>query len=159
MVMHRKSIVVGVIVLVVIATITIPYILAWRSAGADFQFSGFLLNPQDGNSYIAKMYQGWRGDIRFTLPYTADRGSGTYLFLFYLILGHIARLSDFSLIATFHAARGISALLMLLCLYRYLVHTLDQVRVRLFAFILATIGSGLGWVSILFGKFTIPMRP
>ena len=154
MVTYRERIIVGVVILFVIAAITIPYILAWRSAGVDYRFGGFLLNPQDGNSYLAKMYQGWQGDIRFTLPYTAELGNGAYLFLFYLVLGHIARLSGLSLITTFHVARGISTLLMLLCLYRYLVYTFEQVRIRLFAFILAAIGSGFGWFAILFGKFT-----
>ena len=48
----------------------------------------------------------------------------------------------------------ISALFMYVCLYRFLADTFDQVHMRLFAFVLATIGSGLGWVALIFGQFT-----
>jgi hypothetical protein len=154
MVVHRDRIIAGVVVLLVFVTISLPYIYGWRSAGADFQFNGFLLNPQDGNSYLAKMYQGYRGDIRFTLPYTAEKGNGAYIFLFYLLLGHLARLFSLPLVATFHVARVISAFLMYICLYRFLTHAFDQLHIRLFAFILAVIGSGMGWIALVFGKFT-----
>ena len=69
--------------LCVLLLVTIPYFLAARSAGTDYEFSGFLLNPLDGNSYLSKMFQGWEGNWRFKLPYTADPGEGAYLFLFY----------------------------------------------------------------------------
>jgi len=154
MVVRRERFLIGAILFLVLAGIAIPYLVGWRNAGENYVFTGFLLNPQDGNSYLAKMFQGWRGDIRFTLPYTAKRGEGAYLFLFYLILGRVARLIDTPLIAIFHLARVLSALIMYLCLYRFLVHTFAQLNVRIFAFILASIGSGLGWIALLFGGFT-----
>ena len=154
MLLRRERFLIGAILLLVLAGIAIPYLVGWGNAGKSHLFTGFLLNPQDGNSYLAKMYQGWRGATSFTLPYSVERGEGAYLFLFYLFLGHIARLFDTPLIAIFHLARGLSALIMYLCLYRFLVHTFAQVHVRIFAFILASIGSGLGWIALLFGGFT-----
>ena len=68
-------------------------------------FLDFLYNPQDGNSYLAKMYQGWEGNWRFVLPYTAEAGEGAYLFLFYILLGHIARVCGLSPILIFHLVR------------------------------------------------------
>jgi hypothetical protein len=154
MVVRRERFLIGAIIILVLAAIAIPYLVAWRNAGENYLFNGFLLNPLDGNSYLAKMHEGWRGDIGFTLPYTAEKGEGAYLFLFYLFLGRIARLFDISLIATFHLARVLSTLLMYLCLYRFFVHTFTQVHMRIFAFLLAAIGSGLGWIALLFGRFT-----
>jgi hypothetical protein len=154
MVIQRDRILAGLVVCIALIAINLPYIYAWQNTGSDYQFNGFLLNPQDGNSYLAKMYQGWRGDLQFTLPYTADKGNGAYLFLFYLLLGHLTRLLGIPLVVTFHATRVISGLFMYLCLYRFLAHTFDQVQVRVFAFILATIGSGMGWIALVFGKFT-----
>ena len=150
----RDRIFTGVLICLVLLAITLPFVYASQNAGQDYQFNGFLLNPQDGNSYLAKMYQGWRGDLQFTLPYTAEKGNGTYLFLFYLWLGHLTRLLGLPLVATFHAARVISGLLMYLCLYRFLSHAFEQAHVRLFAFILAAIGSGMGWIALVFGQFT-----
>src|SRR4030067_1335383 len=98
--------------------ITLPYLWAEKAAGQDFDFGGMLLNPMDGNSYLAKMYQGWQGNWQFRLPFTADPGEGDYLFLYYLMLGHLARLDGLSLLLTFHLARLVARLLMLLAPWR-----------------------------------------
>ena len=92
------------IILVLILT-SAPYYLAARGGGEDYVFAGFLMNPLDGNTYLAKMYQGYQGNWKYTLPYTAVKGEGAYLFEFYLFLGHLARLFDLPLIIVFHLAR------------------------------------------------------
>ena len=68
----------------VILMITIPFIYAFQKGSAEYGFGGFLINPTDGHSYLAKMRQGWDGSWKYQLPYTADPGDGAYLFLFYL---------------------------------------------------------------------------
>ena len=78
----RASRFVFVISFIVLCFVTLPYIFASSTAGSDFVFSGFLLNPLDGNTYLAKMIQGWQGHWRFILPYTADQSEGAYLFVF-----------------------------------------------------------------------------
>lgn len=68
--------------------VSLPYAWALAAGGDTHVFGGFLLNPIDGNSYLAKMMQGWSGAVTFTLPYTAEPGEGVILFVFYLFLGH-----------------------------------------------------------------------
>jgi hypothetical protein len=140
--------------LAVLFLTTWPYVAAYRSAGADHVFGGFLINYQDGNTYLAKMYQGWLGEWRFRLPYTAQPGSGAYLFLFYLLLGHVARIFNLSLIFTFHAARFFGSLLLLLSLYHFFKRLLPEPRRHTLAFVLAALGSGLGWLALPFGALT-----
>ena len=142
------------VVIVFLFLITLPYVYALRVAGDEYIFGGFLLNPIDGNSYLAKMYEGWRGELRFTLPYTAEKSSGGYLFLLYLSLGQIARIVGESRILLFHLARIIASLLMLASLHRFLTFTLEDHRVKLTAFSIAALGGGLGWIALLFGLFT-----
>lgn len=138
----------------VILMTTLPYLYASRNTGDGYSFAGFLVNPIDGNSYLAKMYEGWRGEWKFTLPYTAEKGYGAYLFLFYLSLGHFGRVIDVSLLSIFHTARVVATLLMLLSLYRFLRFTMPSVRMRIVAFGLIAFGSGLGWIALLFNTFT-----
>lgn len=133
---------------------TIPYLVATKYAGEEYVFGGFLLNPIDGNSYLAKMYQGWRGDTQFTLPYSSEIGQGSYLFLFYLGLGHLARLGDISLLLTFHLFRLFAILLMLITLYYFIIGIVPDRCTGRLAFVLATFGSGLGWLFLAFGLFT-----
>lgn len=144
----------AILIFIFLAVISLPYLFAWQGAGPDHVFGGFLINPLDGNSYLAKMYQGWRGDWQFTLPYTADVGQGAYLFLFYIFLGHIARWTGLSLILVFHLARMLSAIILCLALLRFLKSLNLPEGWRRWTFALALFGSGLGWLAVPFGAFT-----
>jgi len=141
-------------VVAVFAMTNLPYLFAVNAAGQNTVFGGFLLNPLDGNSYLAKMYQGWRGDWHFTLPYTAQPGSGGYLFLFYLFLGHLARWVNLPLLLVFHFFRILGTAWMLLALYQFFGVTLVDKRLHVPAFTLAALGSGLGWLLLPLGAFT-----
>lgn len=141
------------IVLLVLALISVPYLYAASAGGSEKVFGGFLLNPVDGNSYLAKMHQGWEGAWRFTLPYSAQPGAGVPLNLYYLFLGHLARWLGAPLLLIFHLARLLSAAAMLLAVYRYSVALFTDWRSRQLAFCLAALGSGLGWLGLLFGRF------
>jgi len=142
------------IILIMVVVTSLPYIYASGFSNTELNFGGFLFNPIDGNSYLAKMRQGWEGNLRFTLPYTAEPGSGAFLFLFYLVLGHISRFTGFTLLTTFHAVRVICLILMLLALYNFFKGLMRTERQLKIAYILSVFGSGLGWVAMLFGAFT-----
>lgn len=136
-------------------TLTFPYCLATAKAGSEHVFIGFLLNPVDGASYLAKMYSGWSGEWRFNLPYTAETSSGAYLFLFYIFLGHLARLLHLPLQVAFHIARLINSVLLMFILFLFYNRIFSSRKDMAFrAFLLASVGSGMGWVSVSSG--TIP---
>jgi len=138
-----------------IALISLPYVFAFVTAGKEYVFGGFLLNPIDGNTYLAKMYQGWSGEWKFTLPYTAEKGTGTYLFLFYLGLGHISRILQLPLVTTFHLARVAGAVYLLIAMMKYLQTIfINQQTILWRVFLLAVLGSGVGWLAIPAGQFT-----
>src|SRR3990172_3360807 len=142
------------VVLMFILMITLPFLYAAQAGGIAYVFSGFLLNPIDGNSYLEKMYEGWKGDVKFTLPYTAEVSDGGYLFLLYIGLGHLARIMDVPRILVFHAARIIGSLVMIVSLHRFLRHTIVDRHVRLAAFSITVVGGGMGWLGLIFGLFT-----
>jgi len=149
----RKSVVLSVLAAVLVM-VTLPYMIAASAGGSEYVFGGFLLNPLDGNSYLAKMYQGWSGAWQFTLPFTADPGQGAYLFLFYLFLGHLARWTGLSLLMVFHLARVIAGILLVLALAYFFPRVMPEGRHAGFAFALAALGSGLGWLAVALGGFT-----
>ena len=105
------------ICIIVLLLVTLPFVIATCSGGDNYIFNGFLLNPLDGNSYIAKMYQGWEGSWRFFLPYTSEPGEGAYLFLFYLGLGHLARILNTPLLVVYHFARLMGCIVLLMTLW------------------------------------------
>lgn len=140
---------------VLLFVLNVPYLIAIASTNPDYVFGGFLINPLDGNSYLAKMYQGWRGDWLFTLPYSAEPNSGAFLFLFYLTLGHLSRWLSVSLVLMFHLARILSSMLFLASVRIFFTTVFsDRQQVAYWAFVFSILGSGLGWLAALVGGFT-----
>ena len=150
----RKPLFLIFVLLGLLIVITAPYLLAASPGEPGYVFGGFLLNPIDGNSYLAKMYQGWQGSWTFRLPYTAEPGKGAYLFLYYLFLGHIARFLDLPLLLVYHLARICGAIALVLALDRFFLTTMPTKRAYWIAMLLAVFGSGMGWMAALFGGFT-----
>ncbi|MGD0002758.1 MAG: hypothetical protein ABSE06_00870 [Anaerolineaceae bacterium] len=151
--MNKKF--VASIILLVIMLITLPFIYSQISEGSNYVFSGFLFNPVDGNSYLAKMQEGWSGSWQFTLPYTAEPGSGTYLFLFYIFLGHLARWLHLPLLLMFHVTRIVATICLFWVLSIFLTRflKLESISARR-AFLLLAFCSGVGWLAFLLGAFT-----
>jgi hypothetical protein len=149
----------GLAVVAACATL-IPYMLAGWLAPSGVRFGGFLLNPLDGFSYLAKMRQGMDGAWLFHLPYAPEPGTGVPLFLFYLLLGHIQAWTGFSPLTVFHAFRVVGAAGMFLAAFRLLEGTLKERRGVWAGYALILAGGGLGWLALPLGiaasDLTIP---
>jgi hypothetical protein len=131
----------------------LPYLVAGR-VGPESVFTGLLLNPVDGHSYLAKMRQGWAGSWLFTLPYTAEPGPGVFFYVYYLSLGHLTRWLGWDLVGMYHAARLLGWLALLLTAGVFLARCLKGGRARATAWLLFAVGSGAGWVATPLGGFT-----
>jgi hypothetical protein len=125
----------------------LPYFYAWLSTPADMFYTGQIINPYDGNSYLAKMLQGGRGEWLFHLPYTSEDHAGAFIYTFYLLLGHFSVLVGLPLIWTYHLARVLGGLFLLLVTYYFVALFLDDVRERRAAYLLVGLSSGLGWLA------------
>jgi len=129
----------------------LPYLLANQLAPAGTRFTGFLINPVDGFSYLAKMRQGAAGSWFFTLPYAARPGPGALLFIYYLFLGHLAAWSGLPLLAVYQAARILNAFATFVLAYVLLDWAVEERTAVRFGWALVLCGAGLGWISTLFG--------
>jgi len=143
-----------IVVSLALIAVSSPFLYAFLRSNTEWIFGGFLLNPIDGHSYLAKMQQGFNGSWKFTLPYTAESGQGAYLFLFYICLGQFARLFNLSLISVFHAARLIGSSFLLYAIWKLVRELYTDESPRFFAFIIIIFGSGLGWLAVLANKIT-----
>lgn len=145
-----------ILTVVTILLITLPYLFAMANSGEEYVFNGFLLNPFDGNSYLAKMRLGWSGEWQFSLPFSAEQTQGGFLFLFYIFLGHLAKWLSLPLLMTFHLARITGAIILCLVLARFIRIYLSEFspKTQTITFGLMCLGSGLGWLAAFFGGFT-----
>lgn len=147
----RSEIVRAVILSILIAILTLlPYLVAQQITRPGDVFSGFLLNPIDGFSYLAKMRQGEQGGWLFELPYAAEPGAGSFLFVFYLFLGHLSRVTNISAIILFHLVRVIAGATLFITVFFFLKMFLVERVLRWMAYGLILVGSGLGWIAIPF---------
>ncbi len=149
----RWVLAVGVVAL---ALTSVPYLLGIALQSDRQLFGGFVYGVEDGYSYLAKMRQGAEGGWLFHIAYTSEPHPGTFFFPFHLLLGKLASLlpgPDLTarMVWTYHGARLILGMFLLLTTYRFLAAFTSDVRVRRLAFSLVTFGGGLGWLLILFG--------
>ena len=128
---------------VLILLTSLPYLIVTVTTPQELFYTGFLTNPEDGHSYLAKMRQGKRGDWLFHLPYTAEPHRGEFLFIYYLALGHLARWTGMPLIALWHAARVLNGFVLLMAVYYTVARWFQDLEQRRFAFMIVALGSGL----------------
>ncbi len=137
--------------LAVLLLASLPTLYAWGLADADHVFTGFVYNVEDGNSYIAKMRLGGRGEWLFHLLYTSEEQEGALLLTFYLILGKVAAGLGLSYLLVYHLARILLGLVLLLTVYFFVAAFASDVGARRLAWALVAVGSGLGWLLTLLG--------
>lgn len=140
----------------VVALALLPYVIVASSTPASLQFGGLLVNPIDGQSYLAKMRQGYDGFWLLRLPYTATDQPDAFVYTYYLALGHVARLTRLSLTAMFHVARLAGGWVLLLAVYGLIARVFDTMRERRRVWLFVALTGGLGWIGIEASDLTIP---
>lgn len=135
----------------------LPYLFALQAAPEGWRFAGFLANPLDGHSYLAKIQQGEAGSWLFHLSYTPEPHEGVFVYTFYLALGHLAAATGLEKILVFHLARLLAGFGLLLAAFRFTARVLPEPQQRRLAFILMLTSAGLGWLGVVFGAFPIDL--
>jgi hypothetical protein len=140
----------GFAVVVMVIT-TLPYLLGFWRQGKDWYFTGFVFGVEDGNSYIAKMLSGSEGAWLFRTPYTAFPQSGFLAFLPYIILGKLTAPpgEHEQLVVLFHLFRWAAGIACILATYDFVAIFIEDKRLRRLGTAVASIGGGLGWLSLL----------
>jgi hypothetical protein len=138
-----------IVAVVVVAVSCLPYLVGYLFTPPGRVFGGFVLDAVDSNTYLAKMQQGAQGHWKAVLLHTPEDHPALRLYVFYLALGHLAAWLGLPLIVVYHAARAACGLILLIGLYIFMSLFLESRRVRWVAYLLAAIGSGVGWLIIL----------
>jgi hypothetical protein len=138
----------------------IPYVYAYLVQPPGHVFMGFFYLGDDANTYLAKMRQGWEGAWGWQNHYTTEASPTAYLFMFWIVLGHIAAVLHLPLILAFHLARIGAAFALMVAAWLLICHFIQDRSARRFAFFFLAIGLGFGYViwaigqPVLFGNQT-----
>ncbi len=153
----RLPLLMGLVLAVVTA---VPYVYAYAVQPHDHVFLGFFYLGDDANTYLAKMRQGWEGAWSWQNRYTTESSQAAYLFMFWLVLGHLAAVLHLPLIVVFQIARIAAAFALMAAAWAFIAHFIEDPRARRFAFYFCAIGLGMGYViqalghPVLFGNPT-----
>ena len=143
---------VAVVIMALLGLTAVPYLLAYTTTQPDTVFMGTLMNPEDSQTYFAKMLQGLDGHWRYTITFTAEPHDPAFLGGFYLLLGHIARWTGASLQMVWHVSRILSVVVLLIVGYGFIAYFVAERRTRLTAYLLAVFSAGLGWLLFALGQ-------
>ena len=140
--------------LALVVMLAIPFLVASSSAGGEWEFSGFLIGVEDGNSYIAKMRRAAEGDWLFRSPYSTVPQDGVVAFLPYVLLGKLAGGAGMhvQLVSLFHLARLLLIPVEVLAVYRFAACFIEEERWRRWVVVMSTLGGGLGWLLVVAGQ-------
>jgi hypothetical protein len=148
----RKEFFIAIAISILAALLTlVPYVIAYFQAEPTGIFSGFLINPKDGFSYLAKMRQGYEGQWLFHLPYTVEPGEGTFIFVYFLFLGHLSKWLGIPAIYLYHSVRLLGSVLMFSAAFLLIARFIKNQTPRWWAFSITLLGGGLGWLALPFG--------
>jgi hypothetical protein len=137
--------------LILIAFVPFVWVLLSGSAESQWQFMGAIHAYQNGAAYLAKVVQGESGALLIHFQHTPEPHNALFMQLIYPLLGQISRLISTSPIIVFHVARLGATLIMYMAIYQLAASIWMRIRTRRLFFILASFGSGLGWlVSAVF---------
>src|SRR5437868_13262796 len=145
---YGLPLVMGLVLAVVTA---IPYLYAYAFQPSGHVFMGFFYVGDDAETYLAKMRQGWEGSWAWQNRYTTESSPTAYLFLFWIVLGHIAGLTHLPLIVVFHLARVAAAFALMAAAWLFITHFVQDGTARRFALVFCAIGLGMGYVIQAFG--------
>lgn len=141
------------VTIIALAFASLPYIVGFTVSTPEIEFGGMVYNQEDYNHNLAKMLQGRQGIFAYRLLHSPEPHQGLFYPPFYMLLGHLSRLTGLSILATYTLARFFFGLVMLLTIYWFISLFARRRSIRRTAFILTTFSSGLGWLMLLLFKF------
>lgn len=130
----------------------LPYWLGYVTTPDELFFTGLLMNPEDSNTYFAKMLQGYEGAWRYTITFTTEPHNPEFVGVFYLLLGHIARWFSLSVMAIWHLSRNVAGMFLFIVVFYFIRAFVPGRKPQTIAYLLSLFGSGLGWVLFLLGQ-------
>jgi hypothetical protein len=130
-----------------------PYLAGWIKQDADHIFSGAVIDRTDYSVYLSAIHDGAQGKLTYRLKFTTEpQTEGVYLRLFYHFVGFAGRLVNLAPQTAFHAARIFFGILALIAVYLLCAASFLSAPQRQFAFMLISLGSGLGWLKVFLLK-------
>jgi len=153
---YRWALIVSILLL---AFGSIPIIAGYAAQTPDQRFIGTFYDEPDYAVHMGMLHYGEQGGWDYQLRFTAEPHTTAYVRLFYVLLGHLLGWVHLPATILFQIARLGFGLLACLSIYRLLVRIFPSVHQRRLAFLLTLLGSGVGWLQVLFAWVPTKIAP
>ncbi len=157
---YKKEVLwVAIVTTLILVWGSIPTWVGFSSATPDMHFRGTYFDPQDYAVDLSMMRSGMSGEWAYQFRFTAEPPHPAYVRMFYIVLGHISNWIRLPPETTQELARwlfGFAALFAIYALFRRIFPNLFWTRT---AFLLACMGSGIGWIQLIFHWTPGPITP
>ncbi len=137
--------------LLVLLISSAPIIAGYMSQTPDQIFIGAVYDFPDYNVHLASIQTGLRGSWQYPLLHSSKITPPAYVKTFYIAVGQVGRILPLPPPALFEMARWLFGLWALFTMYAFAAHFLWSVALRRIAFLVFALGSGLGWLMLIFG--------
>jgi hypothetical protein len=127
-----------------------PYLYAWRIAGSQ-TFAGSLWGVDEGNVYLAWVRQASEGHGFLHNQYCLAPENPRFFNLYLQSGGRLSACTGWSPLMVWQGLRVMAGLFLLLSLYRLAAELSPDRIARWASLLLASLGSGLGWLVVLQG--------
>jgi hypothetical protein len=140
--------IVGGLIVLVLAITAIPYLYAYYASPPDKRFQGIALNVPDTVQYFS-----WLRDHQHSLlvpnRMTPEANEPALFNLLWLVVGQVGNLTGWSFATLFQLLRLVAGAGLFLALYAICRQLTNGRPERLTAYLVATLGAGLGWIWIV----------
>ena len=137
---------------------SVPTWAGYQAQTSQLRFRGIYFDSQDYAVHIATMEAGRHGEWAYQFRFTTEPHNSTYVRMFYIVLGHLSQRLGLTSEFTFQVARWFLGFVALFTLYSLVQQIFPDLFWARVAFLLAALGSGLGWLQLIlgiaFGKIT-----
>ena len=144
---------VGLVVVIILLLTSLPYAFAYLSAPPDRHFMGFILNVSDHSQYLA-WYRGFQTDSLISNKLTSEPNPEVFFNLLWWMLGRFGRYTGLHYAVVYQIFRWVAGAFFLVMVYVLVSLILDDTRQRRVAFLVISLGSGLGWLLVVL-KYTL----
>ena len=157
---HKKDFLwISIVSVLLLLLGSIPTWTGYRLETEELRFRGIYYDSQDYSVHMAMMEAGRQGEWTYQFRFTTEPHQPAYIRIFYIVLGHLSKWLGLATEATFQLARWILGFITLLALYRLMQRVFADPFWARVAFLLAALGSGLGWLQLIFNWTSSRITP
>lgn len=125
-----------------------PYYYANKVSPANLKFTGNFYYIDDYNTYLAKAAQGEEGRWLLINKFTSKESKPRFIYIFYILLGHLSRILKINLENLFFISRIILGITLLVAIYFFIRGIIENMKLRKIIFLIICFSSGFGWLVL-----------